>query len=152
MVGFIGSDIQMNFTCLGDGVNLASRLEGANKPYNTLMMISEPVCTRLNLDIFSTRFLDNLAVKGKKQPIKVYELRGYLHEEKEEWLKAKKHYDKAIDCYLNRDWNQSIKLFKKVLKLVPEDSPSEIFIARSLAFKKNPPPEDWDGRFILTSK
>jgi class 3 adenylate cyclase/CHASE2 domain-containing sensor protein len=152
MVGFIGSDIQMNLTCLGDGVNLASRLEGANKPYNTLMMISEPVCTRLNLDIFSTRFLDNLAVKGKKQPIKVYELRGYLHEEKEEWLKAKKHYDKAIDCYLNRDWNQSIKLFKKVLKLVPEDSPSEIFIARSLAFKKNPPPEDWDGRFILTSK
>ncbi|MGM0599814.1 MAG: adenylate/guanylate cyclase domain-containing protein [Candidatus Rifleibacteriota bacterium] len=152
MVGFIGSDIQMNFTCLGDGVNLASRLEGANKPYNTLMMISESVYKRLNPEVFSTRFLDYLAVKGKKQPIKVYELRGYLSEEKEEWLKAEKFYNKGIESYLNRDWNKAIELFEKVLKFVPQDSPTRIFIERSLAFKKNPPPEDWDGRFILTSK
>jgi class 3 adenylate cyclase len=152
MVGFIGSDVQMNFTCLGDGVNLASRLEGANKPYDTLMMISESVNLRLDQNKFSTRFLDYLAVKGKDQPIKVYELRGLLAEESEEWLAAKDHYQQGMQHYLERNWGAAIKCFKQVLKKLKNDSPSRIFIERSEHFKQEPPPENWDGRFVLKTK
>jgi adenylate cyclase len=152
MVGFIGSDIQMNFTCLGDGVNLASRLEGANKPYGTLMMISESVHSRLDSKIFSTRFLDYLAVKGKEKPIKVYELRGLQKEESQEWIEVKKFYDQAIDQYLARNWDLAIKNFYKVIEITKNDSPSLLYVKRCQQFKENPPPENWDGRFILKTK
>ncbi|GAB4268209.1 MAG: hypothetical protein Kow0029_03410 [Candidatus Rifleibacteriota bacterium] len=152
MVGFIGSSIQMNFTCLGDGVNLASRLEGANKPYDTLIMISEPVFKRIDKEKFSTRFLDYLAVKGKDQPIKVYELRGLKSEEAKEWLEASPVYHLAIENYLERNWDEAIKLLKTVQKLVPGDKPTEIFIERCEHFKSEPPPENWDGRYILKTK
>lgn len=152
MVGFIGSDVQMNFTCLGDGVNLASRLEGANKSYGTLNMISESVFLRLDQNVFSTRFLDYLAVKGKDQPIKVYELRGLLSDEKKDWLKARTFYQDGVELYLQRDWDKAIENFKKVIELVPEDQPAQIFIERCFQFKIAPPPEKWDGRFILKTK
>lgn len=152
MVGFIGSSIQMNFTCLGDGVNLASRLEGANKSYSTLMMISESVKQRLTPGKFSLRFLDYLAVKGKEQPIKVFELRGYKSEESKNWLEASPTYHAAVDHYLARDWEQATKLFNEVLALMPNDNPSQIFIDRCAHFASEPPPENWDGRYILKTK
>ncbi|MDN5278410.1 MAG: adenylate cyclase [Clostridiales bacterium] len=152
MVGFIGSDIQMNFTCLGDGVNLASRLEGANKPYDTLMMISEAVHSKLDPEKFSTRFLDYLAVKGKAQPIKVYELRGYRHEENSTWLEAEKFYNLGIKQYLERNWEEAIESFSRVIKVTSSDSPSQIYIERCKKFSITPPPENWDGRFTLTTK
>ncbi|MEW6711094.1 MAG: adenylate/guanylate cyclase domain-containing protein, partial [Candidatus Riflebacteria bacterium] len=152
MVGFIGSDVQMNFTCLGDGVNLASRLEGANKNYGTLNMIAESVYSRIDRNIFSTRFLDYLAVKGKEQPIKVYELRCLRKNETEAWLAADPLYHQGIDFYISREWDQAITSFNQVLKIVPDDEPAKIFIERCQKFKAEPPPEKWDGRYILKTK
>ncbi len=153
MVGFIGSKIQMNFTCLGDNVNLASRLEGANKAYGTFIMISEPVKKQLNPYLFSTRFLDFLAVKGKNEPVLVYEVRGWQNEETQVWKdKAGNLYQQGIDKYLAREWDKAIESFEEVLKLVPDDAPSKVYIERCKHFKQEPPEENWDGRFILKTK
>ncbi len=152
MVGFIGSDIQMNFTCLGDGVNLASRLEGANKAYETLMMISDSVHERIDRKLISTRFLDFLAVKGKNKPVEVFEVRGYRADETELWLKAEPGYNEGIKLYLNRCWPEAIAAFKGVLELVPDDGPAKVYIDRCEHFRSEPPPPDWDGRYILKSK
>ena len=152
MVGFIGSDIQMNFTCLGDGVNLASRLEGANKAYNTLMMISDTVHAGIDKKLISTRFLDFLAVKGKNKPVEVYEVRGYRRSETEVWSKAESLYQEGIKLYLNRSWEEAEAAFFQVLELIPDDGPSKVYIDRCVHFKQDPPPQDWDGRFILKSK
>ncbi|MBP5470196.1 MAG: hypothetical protein J6Z11_13230 [Candidatus Riflebacteria bacterium] len=153
MVGFIGSKIQMNFTCLGDNVNLASRLEGANKAYGTFIMISESVKKQLNPYLFSTRFLDFLAVKGKNEPVLVYEVRGWLNEENEIWKeKAGNIYQQGIDKYLAREWDNAIALFEEVLSLVPEDAPSKVYIERCQHFKQSPPEANWDGRFVLKTK
>ncbi|MDD3148910.1 MAG: adenylate/guanylate cyclase domain-containing protein, partial [Candidatus Riflebacteria bacterium] len=152
MVGFIGSDIQMNFTCLGDGVNLASRLEGANKAYNTLMMISDSVHNQIDKEFISTRFLDFLAVKGKDRPVEVFEVRGYRRDEPEFWKIAESSYNEGIRLYLSRNWAESIAAFKKVLEMLPEDGPAKVYISRCEDFKNSPPPENWDGRYILKSK
>lgn len=153
MVGFIGSKIQMNFTCLGDNVNLASRLEGANKAYGTFIMITEAVKQQLNPEQFSLRFLDFLAVKGKDQPVLVYEVRGFMSEEKEIWKeKAGKIYSNGIEKYLARQWDEAIDLFNQVLEIIPNDGPSKVYIERCVLFKQTPPPEKWDGRFVLKTK
>ena len=153
MVGFIGSNTQMNFTCLGDNVNLASRLEGANKAYGTFIMITEAVKKQLNPYLFSTRFLDFLAVKGKDQPVLVYEVRGWINEESSVWKeKAGNLYQQAIDKYLAREWDNSIALFKQVIELMGEDAPSEVYIGRCNHFKEEPPEANWDGRYILKTK
>lgn len=152
MVGFIGSEIQMNFTCLGDGVNLASRLEGANKAYGTLMMIADSVHNRIDRGLISTRFLDFLAVKGKDRPVEVFEVRGYRRDESELWLQAEAAYKNGISLYLARDWEKAIAAFSTVLQLLPEDGPAQVYIDRCEEFKQHPPPENWDGRYILKSK
>lgn len=152
MVGFIGSHIQMNFTCLGDGVNLASRLEGANKAYGTFIMIAESVHRQIDRDSISTRFLDFLAVKGKEKPMEVFEVRGYRKDEPPEWLEAEGLYKEGIRLYLARDWDKAIATFARVIELLPADGPSGVYSERCREFKKTPPPENWDGRYILKSK
>ena len=143
----------MNFTCLGDNVNLASRLEGANKAYGTFIMVSEPVRKKLNPYLFSTRFLDFLAVKGKNEPVLVYEVRGWANEESPMWLDiAGKIYQEGIDKYLAREWDDAIIKFSEVLSLFPDDAPSKVYIERCNHFKRYPPEENWDGRFVLKTK
>lgn len=152
MVGFIGSKTQMNFTCLGDGVNLASRLEGANKAYGTFIMIAESVHRQIDRDSISTRFLDFLAVKGKEKPMEVFEVRGYRKDEPPEWLEAEELYKEGIKLYLAREWDKAITTFARVIELLPGDGPSGVYSERCREFKKTPPPENWDGRYILKSK
>ncbi len=152
MVGFIGSEIQMNFTCLGDGVNLASRLEGANKAYGTFMMISDSVHNRIDQKLISTRFLDFLAVKGKDRPVEVFEVRGYRANEPVEWEKAAQYYKDGIDLYLKRSWADAIEAFSLVRQLLPDDGPAQVYIDRCREFSMAPPPKNWDGRYILRNK
>jgi class 3 adenylate cyclase len=152
IVGFIGSDIQMNFTCLGDGVNLAARLEGANKAFDTLIMIAESTRSRLGGTNLRTRFLDFLAVKGKAIPIKVYELIGEQGEDDALWEKLLPVYDRGIAAYLGRDWKEAIGRFEQVLGFNPNDGPAKVYIARCRAFQEEPPPESWDGSYTMKHK
>ncbi|MBF0498896.1 MAG: CHASE2 domain-containing protein [Candidatus Riflebacteria bacterium] len=153
VVGFIGSEIhQMNFTCMGDGVNLASRLEGANKAYGTLMMIAESTRDAIAGTDIRTRFLDFLAVKGKEKPIRVFELIGLLGIDDKIWRVILPAYEKGIEQYLARSWEDAIASFTQVLALRPDDGPAKTYIDRCRAFSLEPPGEKWDGSFHLKSK
>jgi adenylate cyclase len=152
VVGCMGSGkVQMNFTCLGDGVNLASRLEGANKEYGTLYMISDSTYQQAKDHIVS-RFLDFLAVKGKKEPVKVHHLVGVKGKEPPGWNELFPLYQKGIDLHLERKWNPAIACFEEILLKWPEDGPSKTYLNRCFEYKENPPPENWDGSYHLTHK
>ncbi|MGM0599148.1 MAG: CHASE2 domain-containing protein [Candidatus Rifleibacteriota bacterium] len=152
VVGYMGSiKAQMNFTCMGDGVNLAARLEGANKEYGTLLMVSEATYLKAK-DVITVRFLDFLTVKGKKEPVKVYQLVSEKGNEPPEWFQLVELYDKGIKLHLERKWDEAIQTFEELLARWPDDGPSETYIKRCREYKLNPPPENWDGRYILTHK
>ncbi len=152
MVGFYGSSTQMNFTCLGDGVNLASRLEGANKAYDTLMMVSESTNDLLAGSGLRTRFLDFLAVKGKNKPIRVFQLIGEQGEDDALWDRVLPWYREGISGYLARDWDAAEAALQQVLGLLPDDGPSRTYLGRIAAFREEPPSADWDGSFHLKTK
>ncbi len=152
VVGYMGSQkAQMNFTCMGDGVNLAARLEGANKEYGTMLMIGDATYQQAKHAI-TVRFLDFLAVKGKKEPVKVHELVCEKGKEPPEWDELAALYDEGIQLHLDRKWDEAIAAFEKVLAKWPDDGPSATYIARCQEYKVHPPPEGWDGRYILTHK
>lgn len=152
VVGIMGSSkTQVNFTCMGDGVNLAARLEGANKEYGTSLMVGESTYNLIKEKI-SCRFLDLLTVKGKLKPVKVYELVAKKGEEPPNWSLIEKMYDEAIQLHLNREWSKAIALFEEVLSIVPFDGPSQTYLKRCHEYADFPPPPDWDGRYIMTHK
>ncbi len=152
VVGCIGSQkVQMNFTCLGDGVNLASRLEGANKEYGTLYMISDATYQKAKSRIRG-RFLDFLAVKGKKEPVKVHELVCELGQEPPGLIEMHEQYNQGIALHLERKWDEAIATFEDLLTRHPDDGPSKTYLKRCHEYKENPPPDNWDGSYHLTHK
>jgi len=152
IVGNMGSDEVFDYTVMGDAVNLSSRLEGANKSYKTTIMIGHGTWLDVK-DKFITRPLDLLQVKGKTEPVAVYELLGeHLEELKPEKLKAVEHYNKGLDSYRNRDFVVALEHFTTALQVDPTDGPSEVYLKRCRIYIETPPPAHWDGSFELTEK
>ncbi len=152
IVGNIGSYNRFNYTVLGDTVNLAARLEAANKQFGSSTMIAEQTYQEVK-DIFYARQLDFLIVKGKTKPVRVYELMGEKSDPTAEKLKKIiSIYQKGLELYLNREWDKATEQFQEVLSLKPEDGPSKTYIGRCEKFKADPPAEDWDGVFHLKTK
>lgn len=152
IAGNIGGRDRFDYTAIGDSMNLASRLEGANKIYGTTIIISEDTFYQVH-DKFWCRELDAIRVKGKNKPVRIYELIGRKTEEIDPVRSsAMEYFLKGLEIYRKRDWIHAYDMFQKALTLNPHDGPSYEFIRRCKLFIESPRPADWDGVFEMRDK
>lgn len=153
VIGNMGSHDVFDYTVIGDEANLASRLEGANKPYNTYLMISEATHNALTPGRFQTRVLDMITVKGKTRPVKVFEVYGDASTPvAEESLAYYQAYQQGFDAYLTRHFAPALEHFQQALELRPGDPAAAWLISRIHALTTEALPDDWTGAVALTSK
>ena len=143
VVGNIGGEKRFDYTALGDSVNLAARLEPACKSYGVAIMIAQPTREYAGESV-QVRELDMLAVYGKKEPVRVYELLALQGEDLGEKKDVLEQYNKGLAAFRNRDFELALQYFKAALELDETDGPSALYIERCEDYAVNPPPADWD--------
>ncbi|MDI6803991.1 MAG: CHASE2 domain-containing protein [Bacteroidota bacterium] len=152
IVGNMGGLDRFDYTVIGDSVNLSARLEGANKQYKTKTLISENTFQPIAGQVV-VRELDLITVVGKNKPLKIYELFGLVGDKTPpEYFSLIEKFSEALFLYRQRNWEKAIKNFEEALKIKPDDYPSKLYIERSQAFIQTPPPDNWDGVFVMKTK
>ena len=150
--GNIGSPKRMDYTVIGDGVNLAARLESACKQYGAQILISES--TQRNLrGTYRSRAVDWVIVKGKTKPVGVHEILDFHTDETfPNLMEALNHFGNGLAQYRAQKWDDAIAAFETVLRLNENDMVSRLYIERCRHLRKSPPGDDWDGAWRMTSK
>ena len=156
VTGNMGSESRMNYTMMGDNVNTAARLESSAKQYGIYIQIADSTYQPIK-DKIVVRDLDYVKVMGKEEPVKVWELISEKGKEPEMYKKILPAYHEALKLYQNQDWSKAIEAFKAsdaLEDMFPgrKTNPSRIYIPRCEHFQSNPPGDDWDGVWTLTSK
>jgi adenylate cyclase len=163
VTGNMGSDKRFNYTMMGDNVNLAARCESGAKIYGVYTMVTEPTkeaAEAVNKDRLVFRYLDNIVVMGRKQPVKMYEIMCFREDETQEITELLGLFQQGIDAYQQQHWDAAISKFEITAQLEPlrpgmpgiKTNPSEMYIDRCRSMKELPPIEAWDGVFRMKSK
>ena len=151
-VGNMGAKRRLNYTALGDGVNLASRLEGVNKIYKTKIIISHETYTVVK-DIFICRILDEISVKGKNRSIRIYELLTEKQSaDAEKYAEFANLFLEIYNLYLNREWQKTLNLLEKYNNRYPDDYLCQIYTERCREYLRKEPASSWNGTIKLDSK
>ena len=150
--GNIGSPKRMDFTMIGDGVNLAARLESACKQYSARLLISEFTYSKLK-GTYRIRDIDKVIVKGKTEPVGVYEVLDFHSEETfPNLMEAVNHFKSGRAHYDKGEWDKATKAFQEAIALNPNDKLAHTYIARCEQLKAEPPEGEWNGVWVMTSK
>ena len=150
--GNIGSPKRMDYTIIGDGVNLASRLESACKQYAARILISESTVKKLR-GTYRIREVDKVVVKGKNEPVAVFEVLDYhTNETFPNLMEAVSFFKGGLGYYRNAEWDKAISAFREALALNPQDALAQIYVGRCDYMKEHPPGDDWDGVYVMKSK
>lgn len=144
IVGNLGTTKRINYTAMGQPMNLAARLEGVNKVYGTWICLSEYTAAKLGTD-FELRRMDRVRVRGTEQPVRLFELVGYRAETSAPVREALDLFNQGLEAFEQRSWESSRNLFQTVLRIYPNDGPANTFIRRCEKFLSEPPRSSWDG-------
>ncbi|MEP3421667.1 MAG: GAF domain-containing protein [Erythrobacter sp.] len=152
VAGNIGSKKRMDYTMIGDGVNLAARLESACKQYSARILLSEYTVAKLK-GVYRLREVDKVVVKGKTEPVGVFECLDYHDDTTFPNLQdVLGNFNEGVKTYRNQDWDRAESFFAKALKANPQDNLSDIYIDRCKMMRANPPGDDWTGVWIMKDK
>lgn len=148
--GSMGAKDRMDFTSIGDTVNLAARLEGTNKEYGTKTLITKAVYDKVK-ESFLCREIDLMTVKGKTEPVRIYEVLQESKSAAEKLVKLKKIFETSLELYRKQKWADAERGFSALVKELKDDT-SKVFLQRIKEFQADPPPKGWDGVFHRTTK